>query len=203
MGKFNANSLSYSQNLPPFLAKLQGQYNNDRNGERADPILAAQRRAVKKRSASEEAEDAPLVLDDHGDVVAGVTFGKDGAATLDETGGDSNGGGEEAKEGGKTSVAVDSIAGIGAGKKKKVGRVIGGEGDGEGEEGATTDRQKRKRPTRGDDDNDPTTKDTKDTRGSKDKDTKKKTATAAGGKDKRKKKAKKIQLSFEDDEDEG
>ncbi|CAK7232090.1 hypothetical protein SCUCBS95973_008144 [Sporothrix curviconia] len=212
MGKFNANSLSYDQSLPPFLARLHGQYNGG-NRDGPDPILAAQRRAAKKRSASEEAEDAPLVLDDHGDVVAGVTFRKDGKATMDEAETEEDGAdgiGPVGSGGASTSAReVDAVAGIGAGKKKRVGRVIGGGSDNEedkkdndkGNDNASTDRRKRKRMA-DEDTKDATEKNAKDKDG---KDDKGKTAASSGSKgmkDKKKKK-KKIQLSFEDDEDEG
>ncbi|CAK7238401.1 hypothetical protein SEUCBS140593_010651 [Sporothrix eucalyptigena] len=195
MGKFNAKSLSYEQNLPPFLARLQGQYNGG-NRDGPDPILAAQRRAAKKRSASEEAEDAPLVLDDRGDVVPGVTFGKDGKASMQET--DTEG---EVEKEHTPSSGVDAVAGIGAGKKKKVGRVIGG---GEDEDDTKNikdvndaDRRKRKRTVEEDDTKDAKAKDNKD------KDGKIKTTSSSSVNKDKKKKKKKIQLSFEDDEDEG
>lgn len=154
MGKFNANNLSYSQDLPPFLAALHGQY-SDRHGGGPDPILASQRRSAKKRSASEEAEDAPLVLDVHGDVVAGVAFGKDGTATMVEGEEEED---EKEKDGGKkvksiegAMQGVDGVAGIGAGKKKRVGRVIGGGGSNDNNDDDDNNdaaRRKRKRPAR-------------------------------------------------------
>ncbi|ERS97398.1 uncharacterized protein SPSK_03647 [Sporothrix schenckii 1099-18] len=200
MGKFNANSLSYSQNLPAFLAKLQGQYNDDRNGQRADPILATQRRAAKKRSASEEAEDAPLILDDNGNVMAGVTVDTDGTATMDNKDKYDEAGTTKRYE--KTSTSLDGVAGIGAGKKKRLGRVIGGESDNDSDNSNSTDRRKRKRRFR---DNDVKSDDGKArAKVSEDGGAIKKATSQGSEKDnvKKKKKARKIQLSFED-EDEG
>ncbi|KIH89785.1 hypothetical protein SPBR_01033 [Sporothrix brasiliensis 5110] len=200
MGKFNANSLSYSQNLPAFLAKLQGQYKDDRNGQRADPILATQRRAAKKRSASEEAEDAPLILDDNGNVMAGVTVDTDGIATMDNKDKHDEAGTTKRYE--KTSTSVDGVVGIGAGKKKRLGRVIGGESDGDSDNSNSTDRRKRKRRFR---DNDDKSDDGKArAKVSEDGGAMKKATSQGSERDnvKKKKKARKIQLSFED-EDEG
>ncbi|KXJ97639.1 hypothetical protein Micbo1qcDRAFT_156591, partial [Microdochium bolleyi] len=80
--KINARNLTYDGTLPPFLARLHGQHSaaSDRDGG-PDPMLAARRRpGGKKRSASEEAEDAPLVVDEQGNVVSlpGQDGGGDG-----------------------------------------------------------------------------------------------------------------------------
>ncbi|KAJ4414658.1 hypothetical protein N0V85_003052 [Neurospora sp. IMI 360204] len=150
-GKINPKNLHYdrSATLPPFLARLHAQHAPG-NFDGPDPILAARRRPTKKRSGSEEAEDAPLILDEEGNVVDGVMVGKDGTVKEKERevegisdrkeggeegneadkkvegGGGGGGGGGDAKEEEKEQ---DKNVGIGASKKrKKVGKVIGGGG---------------------------------------------------------------------------
>lgn len=125
--KITSKNLSYDQSLPPFLARLRGQQAID--AESADPNLAARRRAAKVRSASEEAEDAPVVVDEDGNVVqlkagelgdedAEQQQGKDGADTA-----------AEKKD--EPAAEKEKTAGIGAAKKRKVGKVIGADEDDE------------------------------------------------------------------------
>ncbi|EPE06455.1 hypothetical protein F503_02583 [Ophiostoma piceae UAMH 11346] len=179
MPRFNPKDLSYDQSLPPFLAALRGQLTGDDRG--ADPILAGRRRAVKKRSASEEAEDAPLVVDERGDVVGGVTVGKDGAVAEDKAADKT---GDETKDEKTDDTRDDANVAFGAGKKRRVGKVVGGD------EYEVAERDlKRKREAKKDNSKDESvTKDKKDIIDKKDK------------KDKKKEKKKKIQLSFEDEE---
>ncbi|PHH81411.1 hypothetical protein CDD82_843 [Ophiocordyceps australis] len=61
--KITPKNLSYSSSLPPFLARLQAQA---AGAQGPDALAAARRRSGKPRSESEEAEDAPLVVDEHG-----------------------------------------------------------------------------------------------------------------------------------------
>lgn len=134
--KITSKNLTYDTALPPFLARLRGQQAAARNGG-PDPILAANRRPGQKRSASEEAEDAPVVVDESGNVVEL----RDGLLSLDgedekdaKEGEEGRKGGEEGEEG-KDSAGSSSnrerekekekVAGIGASRKRKAGRVIG------------------------------------------------------------------------------
>ncbi|KAI0096234.1 hypothetical protein GGR51DRAFT_47379 [Nemania sp. FL0031] len=152
--KITAKNLTYDTTLPPFLARLRGQQSS-RSGP--DPILAANRRPGQKRSASEEAEDAPVVVDEHGNVV----YLKDGelgldressdkeekseensipkAGTEDNEDGDPAPGKEKEKE-------KEKVAGIGASRKRKVGRVVGEEQSGDEKEGRGV-QSKRKSKT--------------------------------------------------------
>lgn len=121
--KVTSKNLSYSSDLPPFLRALHAQA-----GSSDEPSTTGQRRSTKKRSGSEEAEDAPLVVDEDGNVVdvevdkeGVVKSGGDGDATLDDAGG-GGGGGEDG--GGKKEAAGSGKPVIGA-RKRKVGRVIG------------------------------------------------------------------------------
>ncbi|KAI1639194.1 hypothetical protein F4809DRAFT_175811 [Biscogniauxia mediterranea] len=132
--KINSKNLSYNTELPPFLARLRGQGGRYSDNDGPDPILAARRRPAGRhaRTASEEAEDAPIVVDEDGNVVdlrgkdiEGLTQGKEKdsseqAANKEEEGEEANKEKEREKE---------KVAGIGASKKRKVGRLIGSGGD--------------------------------------------------------------------------
>ncbi|KAI8960395.1 hypothetical protein F5Y11DRAFT_349530 [Daldinia sp. FL1419] len=122
--KITSKNLAYSSDLPPFLARLRGQQQQQRDSDSPDPILAARRRAARPRSASEEAEDAPLVVDEAGNAVAFPT-GADTDRPVDvENRGAENRNGASVEE--VREREREKVAGIGAGKKRKVGRVVGG-----------------------------------------------------------------------------
>ncbi|RXG49233.1 hypothetical protein VDGE_09666 [Verticillium dahliae] len=168
--KINAKSLSYSSDLPPFLRALHAQSRGDASAG-PDPILAGRRRAIKKRSASEEAEDQPLVVDENGNVV-----------TIDDDRNDHDGPNSDSQAPDDASTAAgkdaetaaerekEKVAGIGAGRKRKVGKIVGADGE----------KKDNGVPTRKDE------LDIEDPARSK-----------ASAKDKPKKKAKKIKLSFD------
>ncbi|KAI9159045.1 hypothetical protein HJFPF1_07052 [Paramyrothecium foliicola] len=120
--KITSKNLSYDTSLPPFLAALKAQA---AGASGPDPLLAANRRSGKKRSGSEEAEDVPLVVDEHGNVVT-VEVDKDGEITkqpVDESSNDAQKDTSSTKEDGDKA-DTDTKASIG-GRKRKVGRVIG------------------------------------------------------------------------------
>lgn len=141
--KINAKNLQYNSTLPPFLARLRGQGGGaETNRDGPDPILAARRRPVKPRSGSAEAEDAPLVVDEHGHAVADVTVGADGAVREKEekvVAGTEDGEQEkqrqQALDESLASNNDDDANGAGKGeklvgigdprKKRRIGRVIG------------------------------------------------------------------------------
>lgn len=197
--KITGKNLHYDQSLPPFLARLKGQHAAD--ADSPDPILASHRRAAKKRSASEEAEDAPLIVDDDGNVVAGLKVGAYGAVTGKREG--ETEGEDDAQKDGQlgpqdgASIGEDaekdkqSVAAIGASKKRKAGRVIGGDAEDEHDEDESSSKAKSKdhRASTGA----VAVSDTKIT----DAKNGEKTKDAA----KAKKKAKKIKLSFGDDDE--
>ncbi|EFX04829.1 hypothetical protein CMQ_4916 [Grosmannia clavigera kw1407] len=189
--KINAKNLTYSQNLPPFLAALRDQVSGQTG---PDPILAARRRPVKKRSASEEAEDAPLVLDEHGDVIVGVTVGVDGTAAMPA--GPSGKGqrqildDRQERQEGNTG---EDVAGARTEKKRKVGKVVGGEDEGEEVEAHAYGQRKREKNTTEREFEKKTVSNAKDKavgdRGA-----------AKERKNKKKSKKMKMRLSFEDDD---
>ncbi|KAK6849042.1 hypothetical protein PG995_012875 [Apiospora arundinis] len=185
--KITAKNLTYDQTLPPFLARLRGQHQAP--GDGPDPILAARRRTARVRTASEEAEDAPLVLDEAGNVVDMKTAGEL-LPTDDEDDDDAakKKGGDEAKEKEEEQQQqpVKEAAAIGASKKRKVGRVIGGDDD-EKDEREVSQAVKAAKAIAGEGECDDDDDDGQDNN---------EFEAIWGGK----KKAKKIKLSFGDDE---
>ncbi|KAL7802073.1 hypothetical protein V8C44DRAFT_345979 [Trichoderma aethiopicum] len=174
--KINAKNLSYNSSLPPFLAALRAQASGATG---PDPILAAQRRGAKKRSGSEEAEDAPLVVDEHGNALQDLKVNKDGtveeaAAAENAEDGAEGESKDEKSDAAKKSEAEPARASIG-GRKRKVGKVVGEEAQDGGAEGAPTEK--------------------KDGTAKKEADDAEETSNR-----KPKKKAKKIKLSFDEDE---
>ena len=197
--KITPKNLTYDTTLPPFLARLHGQSQAAADGG-PDPMLAARRRPTGRvRTASEEAEDAPVVVDERGNV-GQLGHDDDGGevVVLDgeivrKAGGDAgeSGAGDAQKPDEATPRKehreTEKVAGIGAAKKRKVGRVVGGDegGDDEGDdEGEKVGRRKDAAKTI-----------TKPAAAS----TEKPVALAAAKP--HKKKAKKIKLSFGDDDD--
>ncbi|KAG8156401.1 hypothetical protein KVR01_013742 [Diaporthe batatas] len=188
--KITGKNLHYDQSLPPFLARLKGQHAADTDSP--DPILASRRRQAKPRSASQDAEDAPLIVDDDGNVLSHVEVSADGTVTTShgagagdganqsstETGGEKNAGkgAEDVAPGGK-------VAMIGASKKRKLGKVVGAAAEDERQ-----DRQDRQ---------------DKHSTGLQEQDGAVRGHDKAKGPVKAKKKAKKIKLSFGDDGDDG
>lgn len=173
--KINSKNLSYSSSLPPFLAALRAQASG---ASGPDPILSAQRRGGKKRSSSEEAEDAPLIVDEEGNAVDDLKVNKDG--TVEELPNGSNGGtkdedAETAQSKTNKSEPETAKASIG-GRKRKVGKVIGE--NAENSEPETSATGKKMEPVK---------KDQKD-------------AEQQAANRKPKKKAKKIKLSFDEEE---
>lgn len=173
--KITSKNLSYDDSLPPFLARLRNQHAS--SSAEPDPILASRRRAAKPRSASEEAEDGPLVVDEEGVTVSGVKVGKDGTVTKDQDN-EEDGENKSRETGGETEKGKEeNVAAIGAGKKRKVGKIVGGADEDDEGEGSAQAASKYMETTKAK------------------KDDKKKELSKGG-----KKKAKKIKLSFGDEE---
>lgn len=186
--KITGKNLHYDQSLPPFLARLKGQHAAD--SDSPDPILAARRRQAKPRSASQDAEDAPLIVDDDGNVLAGVEVAADGTVTANQeagpgAGGDGDGDSREpdgTNDGGLDGNGADSrkedkVATIGGTKKRKLGKVIGADAEDDKQEKAVPGEHARPLAS--------------DKAAAEDK---------GRGPVKAKKKAKKIKLSFGDDD---
>jgi hypothetical protein len=189
--KINAKNLQYNLNLPPFLARLRGQGASGADHDGPDPILAARRRPVKPRSASADAEDAPLVVDEHGNSLE-VTVEADGTVTEKEEPTPAGSEDKAQQEGAPAdtdaaAASGEKVAGIGGQRKRKIGKVVGvGADEEDAEDKSNHDRASRGKAKTGN---------TTSVQGTKDKDD-----SAAAAKSKTRKKAKKIKLSFGDDE---
>ncbi|KAI6382639.1 hypothetical protein MCOR25_000639 [Pyricularia grisea] len=202
--KITGKNLSYSQNLPPFLARLQGQGRGPADGP--DPILAGRRRAARPR---DDGEDAPVVLDEQGNVVDDVRVGVDGSAVRTASGGngeDDDGDGDDGEGGDKTAGEGGGSkreVGIGARKRKvAAGRVIGGgdeddDGDDEVAGKKTGKGGKRKAVVTDHGADGETTQATATSKAT----SAASTGTGKSSSSKGQKKAKKIKLSFGDDGD--
>ncbi|RYC63286.1 hypothetical protein CHU98_g2931 [Xylaria longipes] len=144
--KITSKNLTYDNALPPFLARLRGQQTAHSG---PDPILAAQRRPGQKRSASEEAEDAPVVVDEDGNVVYlkdGVLEEEDGSTQKEENDKEEPGSDNKDEDGSLAQgKETEKVAGIGAPRKRKAGRIIG-------EEQSDEEREKTKTKSKKDDD---------------------------------------------------
>lgn len=206
--KITGKNLHYDQSLPPFLARLKGQH-AAAAGDGPDPLLASRRRAAKTRSASEEAEDAPVVVDDEGRVVAGARVGADGTVTGGGEAEEGEGRGGEAGEGTREVEEADDdgerankdsekVAAIGGAKKRKVGRIVGADAEDEDEGDGVDGGKKRARPTVGADGGAAAPGASSTAEGRKKEEAADDKSKAPG---KAKKKAKKIKLSFGDDGD--
>ncbi|KKA30293.1 hypothetical protein TD95_003879 [Thielaviopsis punctulata] len=105
----NYKNLSYTASVPPFLARLRHSSSSGPS-DAPDPILAARRRpAAAQRSASQDAEDAPVVLDEHGNAVdAAVAVGRDGTVTV-----------LEGRAGGGQEAGADDITDLGDGTQDR------------------------------------------------------------------------------------
>ncbi len=125
--KVTSKNLTYDNSLPPFLARLRGQQTAHGG---PDPILAAHRRPNQKRSASEEAEDAPVVVDEDGNVIS-LEDGFLAGEAKRGTGGENDEQGDAPRDAEDRRLAQgkekEKVAGIGGSRKRKVGRVIGEE----------------------------------------------------------------------------
>ncbi|KKY32782.1 hypothetical protein UCDDA912_g07270 [Diaporthe ampelina] len=183
--KITGKNLHYDQSLPPFLARLKGQHAVD--ADSPDPILASRRRQAKPRSASQEAEDAPLIVDDDGNILAGVEVAADGTVTANEETASGAGGGGDSRETDavKDGALEGKVAMIGGSKKRKLGKVVGADAeDGKQDDHGRAKEMKaspgeRSRPTASN---------------------KSATEDRTKGPAKAKKKSKKIKLSFGDDD---
>jgi len=119
MSKITAKNLSYDTTLPPFLARLQAN-NSSHDGRHEYDVV----RPKKARNAEEDAEAEPVVFDEE----TGETLTKEEWETREK--------GEEVavaeKSEGETTkdgTDKDKMAAIGVNKKRKVGKVIGGDED--------------------------------------------------------------------------
>lgn len=176
--------------------------------DRPNAQLARNRRHGKPRSKSEEAEDAPLILDQEGNVVQGASVDAHGEVRLggrsdakeDHDNGtekqDRAGDGKKGEEAAAAGEDNPAAMTIGSKRKRKVGRVVCGntpnDDDGYDDDKDTLARairaQGRSTGLGGDPSKTPRDKITKDGSGGR------------GDRATKRKKAKKVKLSFDDEE---
>ncbi|KAE8451503.1 hypothetical protein EG329_003576 [Mollisiaceae sp. DMI_Dod_QoI] len=154
MSKITPKNLSYDSTLPPFLARLQA--NNSSRDDRHEFAIA---RPKKARNPEDEAEDEPVYFDEK----SGETLTKseweareaaeDGEKADEEgtTEGMEDAVNKEKAEGGKggKDKKEENIASIGVGKKRKVGKIVGGEEDKTAVDEKKTPRQEGKKLEKG------------------------------------------------------
>lgn len=178
MSKITLKNLSYDTTLPPFLARLQAA---NQGNDRHEFSVA---RPKKQRTAEDEAEDEPVYFDElSGDTLTKSEWESKDAEEKKYGEGD---GAAEVKDGAESKVErkdeegrereKEKVAGIGGARKRKAGKVVGGEE--EDQETATATK-------------------TKEVKGETNI-TKSKVEAKKGDKPKPVKKAKKIKLSFDD-----
>jgi len=175
--KITPKNLSYDTSLPPFLQRLRGEFTGPGDG-RHERAIARPKRA---RDADADAEDEPIYVDEETnhtlskeEYAALVGNGDETAAEPPEQGDSDVKVGDGHVADGEVSKAVEKekLAAIGGGRKRKVGKIVGGTSQ-EDKESENTAPTAKSEPKDGDG----------------------KTIAAA----KAKKKGKKIKLSFNDD----
>lgn len=122
MSKITSKNLSYDTSLPPFLARLQQSSNT---GERNEIQHA---RPKKLRSAEDEAEDEPVFFDEEsGETLTKKEWEEKETAKEKEQAeaGEDNSISKEGKE--KIKESKEKVAAIGASRKRKLGKVVGGD----------------------------------------------------------------------------
>ncbi|TGO52128.1 hypothetical protein BCON_0147g00150 [Botryotinia convoluta] len=186
MSKITSKNLSYDSTLPPFLQRLQSNHASSSDG-RHEFTISRPRKPVDEDA---ERESEPVVFDE----VSGETLSKEewerrekereegGVKETQE--GEGEGEGMDKKENAKMSV------GIGGGKKRKVGKVIGGVEDEKNEKEEEEEEEKSGNKSSS----------KKDTGNQKKSESGKTGATSKTNPKAAAKKGKKIKLSFGDDE---
>jgi Domain of unknown function (DUF4604) len=137
MSKITPKNLHYDDTLPPFLARLRA--NNASSDGRHEYHIA---RPKKARNAEEEAEDEPVYFDEEtGETLTKTEWETQEVALAAEAGKEDAGGrteGVDLEEGEEGKENKEKLAAIGSSKKRKAGKVIGGD-----EEETTTEPEKK------------------------------------------------------------
>ncbi|PVH89783.1 hypothetical protein DL98DRAFT_508032 [Cadophora sp. DSE1049] len=127
MSKITSKNLHYDDSLPPFLARLRA--NNNAGDGRHEFTVA---RPKKARTAEDEAEDEPVYFDEGSGETLTKSEWEAREAGLEKEGEGKDGekaeGGEQiASKGEAGKESKEKVAAIGASKKRKAGKVVGGE----------------------------------------------------------------------------
>ncbi|KAE9373485.1 hypothetical protein N431DRAFT_338719 [Stipitochalara longipes BDJ] len=123
MSKITPKNLHYDDTLPPFLARLRA--NNASQDGRHEYHVA---RPKKARNADEEAEDEPVYFDEGtGETLTKTEWEAKDAALEAEVGHGGVNDGAECAEGTDPKENKEKLAAIGSSKKRKTGKVVGGD----------------------------------------------------------------------------
>lgn len=126
MSKITPKNLHYDTTLPPFLARLQASHSARDDRHEFDVA-----RPRKKRDADEEREDEPVYVDgDTGEVVSLEEKMREGGKKEEKDEGEVK---EDGSAEGERRMRENMAVIGGVRKKRKVGRVIGGDEGGRGE----------------------------------------------------------------------
>ena len=123
MSKITPKNLHYDDTLPPFLARLRA--NNASQDGRHEYTVA---RPKKARNAEDEAEDEPVYFDEGtGETLTKTEWEAKDAALDIEAGQGEGKDGIEIEGGKETTGSKEKLAAIGSSKKRKGGKMIGGD----------------------------------------------------------------------------
>jgi hypothetical protein len=134
MSKITPKNLSYDSTLPPFLARLQA--NNNSRDDRHEFSIA---RPKKMRTAEDEAEDEPVYFNEESGETLTKSEWEANEAGKDEERADQKDAAKGSEDATSTAEELkggkgkkdEKVAVIGIGKKRKVGKIVGGEDDDE------------------------------------------------------------------------
>jgi hypothetical protein len=132
MSKITPKNLSYDSTLPPFLARLRANPSNpDGSARDADRHEFSVARPKRERRPEELEEEEPTYVDEHGEVVAkeDVQALSSTAEAAAQTGAEGAEGFEKEGEKMKSSRPQEKVATIGAQRKRKAVKIIGGDGE--------------------------------------------------------------------------
>jgi hypothetical protein len=124
MSKITPKNLSYDDTLPPFLQRLRAN-NNALDGR--NEFQSA--RPKKARNPGDEAEDEPVYFDEEsGETLTKKEWeAKENSEVAGDAGEDGVSGTGMGDDGEKKAGEKEKVAAIGVSKKRKAGKVVGGE----------------------------------------------------------------------------
>jgi hypothetical protein len=128
MSKITPKNLHYDDSLPPFLARLRA---NNASSDGRHEYHAA--RPKRPRNAEEDAEDEPVYFDEGtGETLTKNEWeAKESALEAGKTEGSGDKDGAEPGEGTEVKESKEKLSAIGLSKKRKAGKVVGGDDEGE------------------------------------------------------------------------
>lgn len=127
--KLQAKNLTYDTSLPPFLQRLRALNTSSADGRHERPLA----RPKRARNADDDAEDEPTYVDEAGVGLDGAELRSLGL-TKGAAGEEEEAAAEEQRtEVGEKERETEKMAAIGAARRRKVGKVVGADEDGDGD----------------------------------------------------------------------